>query len=180
MEAPRPQPRSYNLSHNLNFTPQGASALPPPQVYYQVHSRPLRVNNTVPISTAQANSRSQVNQPTLVLIKPRDIKVLELEALQCIDSSARLQMFFEAVKQCTDDFSSRLDVAKSRVDGDLAVMIQTAQKQGDIRTWQEFKSFLTREFGMEMNFDQAWSQNDTFHYDWMDSPHSFVQQFKCH
>ena len=153
LEAPTPKPRSYNPSHNLNFTPQGASALPPPQVHYQVHSHPLRVNNSVPVSIAQANSRSQVNQPTLVLIQPRDIKVLELEALHRLDSSPRLQMFFEAVEQCTDDSSSRLDVAKSRVDGDLAVMIHTAQRQGDIRTWQEFKSFFTREFGMEMNFD---------------------------
>ena len=33
------------------------------------------------------------------------MKVLELEALQRLDSSARLQMFFEAVEQCTDDSS---------------------------------------------------------------------------
>ena len=53
LEAPTPQPHLYNPLHNLNFTPQGASALPPPQVHYQVYSQPLRVNHSVPVSTAQ-------------------------------------------------------------------------------------------------------------------------------
>lgn len=115
-----------------------------------------------------------------IRIKPSDIKILELETLQRLDSAARLQMFFESVEQCTSNSNTRLEVAKSRVDGDLAVMVHTAQGRGEITSWNEFKVYLTQEFGMEMNFDQAWRQSDSFHYDWVDSPQSFVHKFKCH
>lgn len=115
-----------------------------------------------------------------VRIKPSEIKILELEALQRLDSAARLQMFFESVERCTSDSRTRLEVAKSRVDGDLAVMIHTAQSQGEIVVWNDCKAYLTREFGVEMNFDQAWRQSDSFHYDWLESPQSFVHKFKCH
>ena len=115
-----------------------------------------------------------------VKIKPSDIKILELEALQHLDSAARLQMFFESVERCTSNSNARLDVAKSRVDGDLAVMIHTAQRQGEIVEWDDCKEYLTREFGVEMNFDHAWRQSDSFHYDWSESPQSFVHKFKCH
>lgn len=115
-----------------------------------------------------------------IRIKPSDIKILELEALQRLDSAARLQMFFESVERCTSNSSARLEVAKSRVDGDLAVMIHTAQRQGEIVLWDDCKAYLTREFGVDMNFDQAWRQSDSFHYDWLESPQSFVHKFKCH
>lgn len=115
-----------------------------------------------------------------VKIKPSDIKVLELEVLQRLDSAARLQMFFELVEQCSSNPQTRLEIAKSRVDGDLAVMIHTAQRQREITSWKELKEYLTQEFGVEMNFDQAWRQSDSFHYDWLESPQSFVHKFKCH
>lgn len=115
-----------------------------------------------------------------VRIKPSEIKILELEALQRLDSAARLQMFFESVERCTSDSRTRLEVAKSRVDGDLAVMIHTAQNQGEIVVWDDCKAYLTREFGVEMNFDQAWRQSDSFHCDWLERPQSFVHKFKCH
>lgn len=38
-----------------------------------------------------------------ILIKPRDIKTLELEALQGLGAGAKLQTFFEAAEQCTSD-----------------------------------------------------------------------------
>ena len=115
-----------------------------------------------------------------VRIKPSEITILELEALQRLDSAARLQMFFESVERCTSNSRTRLEVAKSRVDGDLAVMIHTAQSQGEIVVWNDCKQYLTREFGVEMNFDQAWRQSDSFSYDWVESPQSFVHKFKCH
>ena len=115
-----------------------------------------------------------------VRIKPSDIKILELDALQRLDSAARLQMFFEPVERCASNSNARLEVAKSRVDGDLAVMIHTAQRQGEIEEWGDCKRYLNREFGVDMNFDQAWRQSDTFHYDWLENPQSFVHKFKCH
>lgn len=115
-----------------------------------------------------------------VKTKLSDIKILELSTLQCLDSSAKLQMFFEAVERCASTSDGRIEVAKSRVDGELSVIIHTAQRRGEIKEWSECKAYLIREFGMDMNFEQAWRRNDTFHYDWVDSPQSFVHKFKCH
>lgn len=115
-----------------------------------------------------------------VRTKLSDIKILELSTLQCLDSSAKLQMFFEAVERCAGTSDGRIEVAKARVDGELSVMIHTAQRRGEIKEWGECKAYLTREFGTDMNFEQAWRRNDTFHYEWVDSPQSFVHKFKCH
>lgn len=80
-----------------------------------------------------------VPQPPM-LIKPRDIKVLELEELTRLDSAAHLQMFFETVEQCTNYDNARLEVAKLRVDGNLAVIIHTAQQEREIRVWEHLKT----------------------------------------
>lgn len=144
----------------------------------QLQSQTPVTSNSVlqaPIMTS-----TPVKPTSEVRIKPSDIKVLELEALQRLDSAARLQMFFESVERCTSNSRARLEVAKSRVDGDLAVMIHTAQSQGEIVVWDDCKEYLTREFGVDMNFDQAWRQSDSFHYDWSENPQSFAHKFKCH
>ena len=110
------------------------------------------------VTQAPIITSTPVKATSDVRIKPSDIKILELEALQRLDSAARLQMFFESVERCAGTSSARLEVAKSRVDGDLAVMIHTAQRQGEIVVWDDCKVYLTREFGVDMNFDQAWRQ----------------------
>lgn len=134
------------------------------------HSMPL-----APVMTSTpAKSTSEVR------VKPSDIKILELDELQRLNSAARLQMFFESVELCASNSDARLEVAKSRVDGDLAVMIHTAQRQGEVKVWEDCKTYLTKEFGVDLNFDQAWRQSDSFHYDWLENPQSFVHKFKCH
>ncbi|KAK8393359.1 hypothetical protein O3P69_013392 [Scylla paramamosain] len=82
----------------------------------------------------QGESEVNANQSTSeVRVKPSDIKILELDELQRLNSAARLQMFFESVERCTSNSDTRLEVAKSRVDGDLAVMIHTVQRQGEVK-----------------------------------------------
>ncbi|KAK8397133.1 hypothetical protein O3P69_004668 [Scylla paramamosain] len=113
------------------------------------HSMPL-----APVMTSTpAKSTSEVR------VKPSDIKILELDELQRLNSAARLQMFFESVERCASNSDARLEVAKSRVDGDLAVMIHTAQRQGEVKVWEDCKTYLTKEFGVDLNFDQAWRQS---------------------
>lgn len=58
-------------------------------------------------------------------------------------------------------------------------MIHTTQKQGEIKSWNESRKYLTREFEVELNFEQAWQQNDSLHYDWMRSQQTFIHKFKC-
>ncbi|KAK8398559.1 hypothetical protein O3P69_004017 [Scylla paramamosain] len=107
----------------------------------------------------QGESEVNANQSTSeVRVKPSDIKILELDELQRLNSAARLQMFFESVERYASNSDARLEVAKSRVDGDLAVMIHTAQRQGEVKVWEDCKTYLTKEFGVDLNFDQAWRQ----------------------
>ncbi|KAK8380953.1 hypothetical protein O3P69_008099 [Scylla paramamosain] len=120
------------------------------------------MKNTVELdgkNPEQGESEVNANQSTSeVRVKPSDIKILELDELQRLNSAARLQMFFESVERCASNSDARLEVAKSRVDGDLAVMIHTAQRQGEVKVWEDCKTYLTKEFGVDLNFDQAWRQ----------------------
>lgn len=117
-----------------------------------------------PVGSPNRSSTPVKTTPELI-VKPRDIKVLELEALQKLYVGARLQIFFTAMEQCAGDSYTRLEVAKSRVDDDLALLIHTSQKQGGVKKWEDLKSYLKQEFGTKPNFDQIWRQNDSLQYD---------------
>ena len=145
--------------------------------------------NTWPQNTSNVTFRSPVthNSPPLfsrarspsVRIKPNDVAKLELATLQQVDSGARLQMFFGAIEKCASDSYGRLEIAKTRVDTDLAVLIHTAQLHGNIFDWESCKNYLAQEFGTVILFDQAWRQVDCLSYDWIENPQVFVNKFKC-
>ena len=112
-------------------------------------------------------------------LKARDIKTLELSQLQDLDATARLQMFFEAVEQCTQDSDLRLKIAITQMDVKLSVMVHNARQQTRIRTWGDLKQFLKSEFEVKFDFFQAWHQQAGQRYSWQENPHAFVQNFKC-
>ena len=112
-------------------------------------------------------------------LKARDVKMLELGQLQDLDASARLQMFFEAVEQCTPESDLRLKIAMTQMDVKLSVMVHNARQQARIRSWSELKQYLRNEFGVKFDFFQAWHQQAGQRYSWYENPHAFVQNFKC-
>ena len=131
-------------------------------------------------ATKPPNLNGSVTNSSSLIIKPRDIKILELDALHSLDSRAKLQIFFESIERCSLDSQDRLEVAKSRVDSELAVVIHTAQTRGEVNDWYELKNYLVKEFGVTLDFEQAWKQKIEFRYDWWDDPYAFVHKYKCH
>lgn len=117
--------------------------------------------------------------PGTHLFKPRDVKTLELEQLQKIDASARLQIFFSSVERCAESSQDRLYIASTKVDNQLAVMLSNAQRKGQVNSWEDWKGLLIKEFSRNANFNETWQQVVGVRYDWHRDPHEFAQKFKC-
>lgn len=130
------------------------------------------------VSTPAVNMTPSVLQSSGIL-KPRDIPILTLNALQGLESPARLQMFVEGVERCVSDEQARIEIAKSRMDSDLALFIHTAQRSRRVRNWEEVVEYLQEEFNVKINFDQAWRVHEDQQYDWRENPHTYIQSFKC-
>lgn len=119
------------------------------------------------------------SRPTSGNTKPRDIPILQLQELQGLNSTTKLQIFFELVEQCSEDDHRRVQIAKGRVSSELAALIHNRQTSHLCNTWPELKLLLKTEFSTDVNFDRAWQDINTSYYDWADSPQAFVNQFIC-
>ena len=120
-----------------------------------------------------------VSTPTKPLIKPRDVPQLTLMHLEGLEASARLQMFLEAVEQVTDEDQTRIQVAKGKVDDEIAILIHNQQTTGKINSWDDLKELLKQEFPVNFTVDQAWSELDSMPYEWEESPRAFTNHFIC-
>ena len=96
--------------------------------------------------------------------------MLELHQLEGLEASASLQIFFELVEQCSNDGSTRVHIANSRLSQNLAVLIHNNQAKNKCKTWADFRQFLCTEFAVSVNLDRAWQELDTNNYDWAESP----------
>ncbi|KAG0724120.1 hypothetical protein GWK47_041295 [Chionoecetes opilio] len=65
-----------------------------------------------------------VRRPVRSLVKPRDIRMLNLSDLQGIEAGGRLKVFFSQVESCSEDFEERKRILMARVDPPLALYIQ--------------------------------------------------------
>ena len=122
---------------------------------------------------------SPPNSPCKPLTRPRNIPVLELHQLEGLEASACLQIFFELVEQCSNDGSTRVQIAKSRLSQNLAVLIHNKQAKNKCKTWVDFRQLLCTEFAVSVNLDRAWQELDSNNYDWAESPQSFTNRFIC-
>ena len=137
----------------------------------------------------QQLSLSTSPSPTLVtkapsplpafVVKPRDIPELTLEDLEGMEAGGKLAMFIDRVEQVTPDDGARYQVAKTRLNSKIALLIQNHQSKGRCQTWIELKKFLLSEFASEMTVDQAWKEIEAMQYEWETSPHSFNHHFRC-
>ncbi|KAG0720343.1 hypothetical protein GWK47_006833 [Chionoecetes opilio] len=113
------------------------------------------------------------------LIKPRDIPVLELHQLQGLDATARLQMFFELIEQCSSSDATRIQIAKGRVCSELSILIHSYQTNHKVETWATLRNLFETEFTTEVSVDRAWQALETMSYDWGESPQAFTHRFIC-
>ena len=142
------------------------------------------VNSMPTTSTPSANQTMSVYTSPLAnpqpnLLKPRDIKPLELTQLQGLESSTRLHMFFQSVEKCTPHSDDRVQIAMMRMGVDLSVLVHSAKESGLITSWDSLKKYLLNEFEVKLDFHQAWQRTNQMSYDWTTNPHSFIHQFKC-
>ena len=112
-------------------------------------------------------------------MKPKDVPVLDLYQLSGLEAAGRLQIFFEAVEKCTDDDSTRVMIAKSRLSSELAMLIHNNQAKSRCTTWISFCDFLRNEFAVDVNVDRAWQELEDHEYDWMFAPQHYTNKFIC-
>ncbi|KAG0724131.1 hypothetical protein GWK47_041288 [Chionoecetes opilio] len=113
------------------------------------------------------------------LFKPRDIPVLELHQLQGLDATARLQMFFELIEQCSSSDATRIQIAKGRVCPEFSILIHNYQANHKVETWSALKNLFETEFTTEVSVDRAWQELEAMSYDWGESPQAFTHRFIC-
>ena len=118
-----------------------------------------------------------VSSPSIT--KPRDIPTLELNHLEGLETSARLQMFIELVEQATPNDASRVQVAKSRLGPEIVMLIHNQQHKQANLSWGDFCNLLKNEFAVDVNLDRAWQDLETEFYDWGESPQSFCNRAIC-
>ncbi|KAG0725463.1 hypothetical protein GWK47_038598 [Chionoecetes opilio] len=113
------------------------------------------------------------------LIQPRDIPVLELHQLQGLDATARLQMFFELIEQCSSSDATRIQIAKGRVCSEFSILIHNYQANHKVETWAALRNLFETEFTTEVSVDRAWQELEAMSYDWGESPQAFTHRFIC-
>ena len=81
---------------------------------------------------------------TSLIVKPRDIPELTLADFEGMEAGGKLAMFIDRVEQVASTDETRLQVAKTRLNTQIALLVQNSQKQGECGTWIELKKFLQR------------------------------------
>ncbi len=104
--------------------------------------------------------------------------MLELQHLGGLDATARLQIFFDLVEQCSPYDEARIRIAQGRVSPELAVLIHS--HQATLQTWIAFQDFFRTEFAVEVNVDRAWQELENLHYEWTEASQAFTSKFICH
>ena len=102
--------------------------------------------------------------------KPRDIPILELNHLEGLEASTRLQMFIELIEQAAPDDTSRIQIAKSRLGSEIVMLIHNHQRKQPNLPWKNFCHLLKSEFAVDVNLDRAWQDLANEFYDWGKSP----------
>ncbi|KAG0700926.1 hypothetical protein GWK47_025431 [Chionoecetes opilio] len=78
-----------------------------------------RTKETVELLLRNKGEEKEVRRPVRSLIKPRDIRMLNLSDLQGIEAEGRLTVFLSQVENCSEDLEERKRILMLRVDPQL-------------------------------------------------------------
>jgi len=117
--------------------------------------------------------------PPKPITRPRDVPILELHQLEGLEAAARLQIYFELIEQCSPDDGIRVQIAKSRLGSELAMLVHNCQAKGRCSIWKDLREFLRTEFAVDVNVDRAWQDLDDVQYDWAENPQSYIIRYIC-
>ena len=117
-----------------------------------------------------------VETPSRVLMKPRDIPVLELQHLRGVDGIGRLEVFLSQVENCSRDNKERQQIVQMRVDVSLALFVKTCLQTP--KSWSEFKHHLITEL-TDQNEEKLFDSLNELKYTVDIEPVEFVARLKC-
>lgn len=80
---------------------------------------------------------------------------LDLHQLEGLEAADTISIFFDIVEQCTEDDDTRVQIVKSRVMSDLAMLLYNSQSKGKCNSRGGIKRFLENEFAADINLDRA-------------------------
>lgn len=109
-----------------------------------------------------------------MIVKPRDVPILSLAQLELLEAASTLNIFSYLVEQVSELDAEKVRVAKSRINSEIALLIQSYQRQGKCSTWENMKLFFQTEFEADVNFDRIWQEIEQLMYDWDERPQVFA------
>ncbi|KAG0712016.1 hypothetical protein GWK47_019342 [Chionoecetes opilio] len=144
----------------------------------QLEQEVARTKETVESFLKNKEEEQEVRRPVRSLIKPRDIQMLNPGDLQGIEAEGRLTVFLSQVESCSEDVEERKRILMTRVDPQLALLIQNALGQHDFRAWNTLTYWLCEEL-TDNNVDRILNSISEVKYDCMEDPQDFANKLKC-
>ena len=178
------------FSHSGNVPPFSGNVPPFPGNVPSSSDHPGSSNSRFPSSQRYDNNDNYRNNPTPVaryrndndfeerMLKPKDVEKLLLSDLTGVDCTTRLGIFFTNIERCARTSEGRTDIARSRVDARIAVLLETARKRGLYTDWDSLKEYIKQEFQAESTFDHEWRRIVDCAYKYTDSPTDYIYQLK--
>ncbi|KAG0723130.1 hypothetical protein GWK47_005724 [Chionoecetes opilio] len=108
----------------------------------QLEQEVERTKETVESLLKNKEEEQEVRRPVRSLIKPRDIRMLNLSDLQGIEAEGRLTVFLSLVESCSEDLEERKRILMTRVDPPLALYVQNALSVYKFRSWDTLTYWL--------------------------------------
>ncbi|KAG0714550.1 hypothetical protein GWK47_013928 [Chionoecetes opilio] len=144
----------------------------------QLEQEVERTKEALELLLRNKGEEKEVRRPVRSLIKPRDIRMLNLSDLQGIEAEGRLKVFFSQVESCSEDLEERKRILMARVDPPLALYIQNALSQVNFRSWDTLTYWLYEEL-TDNNVDRILNSISEVKYDWLEDPQDFATKLKC-
>ncbi|KAG0713032.1 hypothetical protein GWK47_017137 [Chionoecetes opilio] len=137
-----------------------------------------RTKEALELLLRDKGEEKDVRRPVRSLVKPRDIRMLNLSDLQGIEAEGRLKVFFSQVESCSEDLEERKRILMERVDPPLALYIQNDLSQVNFRSWDTLTYWLYEEL-TDNNVDRILNSISEVKYDWLEDPQDFAIKLKC-
>ena len=136
---------------------------------------------TIQRLNAERESNRTVSLPTpkFNILKPRDISKLTLVSLEGLAGKCRLRSFISQIEQISPDDKVRVQVAKTKFDERLELLIHQEEKKGVTQTWTELTSLLAKKFATVTTVTEAWAEIDGIRYCWPEPLSAFVNEVRC-
>ncbi|KAG0720900.1 hypothetical protein GWK47_000621 [Chionoecetes opilio] len=144
----------------------------------QLEQEVERTKETAESLLKNKEEEKEVRRPVISLIKPRDIRMLNLSDLQGIKAEGRLTVFLSQVESCSEDLEERKRILMTRVDPQLALYVQNALSEYRFISWDTLTYWLCEEL-TDNNVDRILNSISEVKYDWLEDPQDFATKLKC-